>query len=66
MLFDIPNLVLVRSSALDRTLPFLDIDTAVVNDDIVGTGFCSHCGGTPLELVVAEKTTEENINLLMF
>ena len=49
------------SSILDRTLPFLDIINAVLTDDVIGVGYCTNCGGTPVVLGVAVGTTAENI-----
>ena len=52
----------LSSSILDRTLQFLDIDSRVLNEEIVGTGHCPNCGGTPVQLEISAGTTCENIN----
>ena len=33
-----------------------------VNDEVLDTGHCSKCGGTPVQLAIAAITTQENIN----
>ena len=48
-------------SILDRTLPILDINEGVLNDEIIGTSVCSICGGTPSELAISDRTTEVNV-----
>ena len=52
----------LSSSLLERTLPFLDIEQRVLNDEVLGTGHCSNCGGTPVQLAIAAITTQDNIN----
>lgn len=51
-------------SALDKTLPMLGIDKRVLNDEIIGTGFCSICGGRPTESAISERKTEVKYNCL--
>ena len=51
----------LSSCLLERTLPFLDIESKVLNDEILGTGHCSNCGGTPIQLTIAAITTPVNI-----
>ena len=52
----------LSSSMLERTLPFLDIQSRALDDEVLGTGHCSNCGGTPIQLEIAAITTQENIN----
>ena len=51
----------LTSSILDRTIPFLDIGYEVLTDDVIGTGYGTNCGGSPVVLGVAVRTTAENI-----
>ena len=51
----------ILPSILDRTLPMLEIDGGVLNDEIMGTSFCSIRGGTPSELAISDRTTEKNV-----
>ena len=43
-------------------VPFLDIQSRVLNDEVLGTGHCSNCGGTTIQLAIAAITTQENIH----
>ena len=52
----------LSSSMLERTLPFLDIQSRALDDEVLGTGHCSNCGGTPIPLAIAAITTQKNIN----
>ena len=52
----------LSSSMLERTLPFLDIQSRALEDEVIGTGHCLNCGGTPIQLEIAAITTQENIH----
>ena len=42
----------------------IDIGNAVLTNDVIGSWYCSYCGGTPLDFGVAVGTTGKNIVFL--
>ena len=46
----------------DKNLVRKQVGGVYVNDEVLGTGHCSNCGGTPVQLAIAAITTQDNIN----